>query len=160
MPLLPDGEGNWDAVRVIEVGDPGLRRKETGLHIHIVSAFLPNSNRHRAHARGCSSDACCQQAPRSRGRPAGLARPRPGCPRVGRTRTWSLSPRFQLAPLKLSHPKQNPQGREPALKQIFPPRPDSSFRVSLSRQQPARGIELNASWRLLSLANCSNNGHY
>lgn len=28
LSLLPKGEGNWDAVRVIEVGDLGLRRKE------------------------------------------------------------------------------------------------------------------------------------
>lgn len=40
LPLLPSGEGNWDAVRVIEVEDPGLRRKETGLHVPIVSVFL------------------------------------------------------------------------------------------------------------------------
>lgn len=80
LPLLPDGEGNWDSVRVIEVGDPGLRRKETGLYVPVVSAFLLTLNWHRGHARGRSSDACCQQALRSRGRPAGLARPRPGFP--------------------------------------------------------------------------------
>lgn len=40
LPLLPDGEGNWDAVRVIEVGDPGLRRKKAGLYVPMVSAFL------------------------------------------------------------------------------------------------------------------------
>lgn len=40
LPLPPDGEGNWDSVRVIEVEDPGLRRKETGFYVPVVSAFL------------------------------------------------------------------------------------------------------------------------
>lgn len=37
--LLPDGEENWDAVRVIEVGDLQLRRKEAYFHVPVFSAF-------------------------------------------------------------------------------------------------------------------------
>lgn len=83
LPLLPDGEGNWDAVRVIEVGDPGLRRKETGFHIPVVSAFLltltgiGDTRVAAAPARAASRQL------RSRGRPPGLARPRPGLLRLG-----------------------------------------------------------------------------
>lgn len=35
----PGGERNWDAVRVTEVGDLGLRREEAGVHVPAFSAF-------------------------------------------------------------------------------------------------------------------------
>lgn len=87
MPLLPDEEGNGDAVRVIEVGArrPGAKERGDRFPPPCRLRFPPSSG-HRGRARSRSSDACCPQALRSRGRPAGLARPRTGVP-LSRTRT-------------------------------------------------------------------------
>lgn len=136
-------------VRVIEVGVRGLRRKEAVFHVPLLFAFLPLTGN-----RGPEPDACCLWARRFRGRPAGLARPGTGS---FQSRTWvkALTP-LSTSPWRTPTSKTNWPGREPALNQIFPPGPATSSRAP----QPAHGIELNASWRLLSLANCSNNGHY
>lgn len=78
LSLLSSGEGNWDGVRVTEVGDLGLRGKEAGSPARLL-CFSPSS-RHRGPVRGRSSDARSRQARRSQGRPAGLARPSTGFP--------------------------------------------------------------------------------
>lgn len=68
----PSGEWNWDAVRVIEVGDLGRRKPASRPCLFCFSL----TNRQREPARSRSTDAGGQQAGAEvPGRPAGLARP-------------------------------------------------------------------------------------
>lgn len=93
-------------VRVIEVWDPGLRGKEAGFHVPVLSAFLSLTGTGDPRG-GRSSDACCLQARRFRGRPAGLARPRAGFHPVQDQDLVALTP-LSACPLRTPTPKTKP----------------------------------------------------
>lgn len=94
-PSSPNGEGNWNAVRAIEVGDPGRRRKEAGFHVPVLSAFLPLTGTSRWQQLGRVPPAGAEVP----GTPRRANEAQDGFPQSRtRTRTWLLSLGFQLAP--------------------------------------------------------------
>lgn len=124
-------------VRVI--GGPKARRKEAVFPRPVLFAFFPlTGNRIGGRAtcgRGGSGGA------------AGLARPGTGFTARTRVKAHSAFNAWN------SRIELNWQGRSRRSR-------SSSGPILLQAPQPAAGPDYKHSWRLLSLANCSSNGHY